>query len=225
MLQEPWPTSVEEALALQERLRTLVTHTGPSIEDVRRLGGLDVSYSKDGSRLSAAVVVLDMGTLNVEQVTTYEDTPKFGYVPGLFSFREAPPLLAALENVDPLPDVLLCDGHGIAHPRRFGLACHIGVITGIPTIGVAKQAMIGHYEEPDGPQGSWSPLMDAGKVIGRALRTADNVKPVFVSIGHKISLDTACDIVVHSTPKYRIPQPIRLADQASRHVLRAGTVT
>ncbi|MET8162122.1 deoxyribonuclease V [Sphaerisporangium sp. NPDC005289] len=218
---EPWPTSAAEATAVQSRLRHRVTDTGPGLHQIRRLAGLDVTYSKDDDRLVAAVVVLDATTLEVQDVVVHEDRPRFPYLPGLFSFRELPPLLAALEKADPLPDLLMCDGHGLAHPRRFGLACHLGVLTGLPTIGVAKQALIGRYDEPGPSRGDRSPLTDEGEVIGAVLRTADQVKPVFVSIGHLTSLQTACDVTLNSTPRYRIPEPIRLADQASRHTLKS----
>jgi deoxyribonuclease V len=214
---------LEEAVALQERFRTLVTHVGPSVASFRHVAGLDVAYGKDGLRLAAAVVVLDASTLEVRSVVVHEDAPEFEYVPGLFSFREAPPLLAALERVDPQPDLLMCDGHGIAHPRRFGLACHVGVMTGIPAIGVAKRPLIGRYDEPEPLRGGSSPLIDDGEVIGRALRTADNVKPVFVSVGHRINLDDACEITLATTPKYRIPAPVRMADQVARRALDSGT--
>ncbi|MFC4536080.1 deoxyribonuclease V [Sphaerisporangium dianthi] len=218
---EPWPAGAEEATALQSRLRRSVTRTGPAVPEIRRLAGLDVTYSKDDDRLIAAVVVLDAATLEVQDVVVHEAKPRFPYLPGLFSFRELPPLLAALEKVDHLPDLLMCDGHGIAHPRRFGLACHLGVVTQIPTIGVAKQALIGTYEEPGPSKGDRSPLTDQGEVIGSVLRTAAQVKPVFVSIGHMMSLEVACEVTLNSTPRYRIPQPIRLADQTSRRTLKS----
>ncbi|GGL18436.1 endonuclease V [Sphaerisporangium melleum] len=219
--QEPWPADAEEATALQSRLRRSVTRTGPAAHEIQRLAGLDVTYSKNDDRLIAAVVVLDAATLEVQDVVVHEDRPRFPYLPGLFSFRELPPLLAALEKLDHLPDLLMCDGHGLAHPRRFGLACHLGVTTRIPTIGVAKQALIGEYAEPGPRRGDRSPLTDKGEVLGTVLRTADHVKPVFVSIGHMISLEDACQVTLNSTPRYRISEPIRLADQASRRTLKS----
>ncbi len=136
---------------------------------------------------------------------------RFPYVPGYLSFREAPAVLAALAKLRTRPDLLLCDGQGRAHPRRFGLACHLGVLTGLPSIGVAKSLLLGVHGPLPEPKGSWVALKDKGEVIGAALRTRAGVKPVYVSIGHRVSLATAIDYVLRCTPRYRLPETTRLA--------------
>ncbi|SDC86284.1 endonuclease V [Actinokineospora iranica] len=178
----------------------------------RTAAGLDVGY---GERLTAAVCVLDLATLDVVDQAVVQADESFPYVPGLFAFRELPPQLAALGRLDTPPDVLVCDGQGLAHPRRFGLACHAGVLTGIPSIGVGKTAL-GEFEPPGPRRGAWTPLVDGGEVVGRALRTRAGVKPVFVSTGHLVDLDTATDLVLRLTPRYRLPETTRQADRLSR---------
>ncbi len=142
--------------------------------------------------------------------------PAFPYVPGLFAFREVPALLAALDKLTVRPDVLVCDGHGLAHPRRFGLASHLGVLTGLPAFGVGKTRLLGDWA-PVGPRrGDRSPLIDAGETVGAVLRTQDGVKPVFVSAGHRMDLAGACDLTLALTPRYRLPETTRAADRACR---------
>ena len=179
---------------------------------VERVAGLDVGLDRASGVARAAVVVLSYPELNVIEQTTARHPLRFPYLPGLLSFREIPPLLAALEKVTRVPDVLMCDGHGLAHPRRFGLACHVGVLTGMPTIGVAKSKLIGEYRMPGKKKGSRRALTHRGERIGTVLRTRDQVKPVFVSVGHRISLAQAERITLSCAPRYRIPQPTRLAD-------------
>lgn len=143
-------------------------------------------------------------------------------MPGLFAFREMPALLAALERLSVRPDLLVCDGHGLAHPRRFGLACHLGLVTGLPAIGVGKTPLVGVWDEPGPERGAWTPLRDGGEVVGRVLRTRDGVKPVFVSVGHRMSLDNAVDRVLALTPRYRLPETTRTADRLCRRALAAA---
>ena len=135
------------------------------------------------------------------------------YVPGFLSFRETPAVLEALDKLNRLPDVLLCDGQGIAHPRRFGIACHIGVLTSIPSIGVAKSRLVGTHATVPGEKGAYASLMDHDEEIGAVLRTREGVKPVYVSIGHKVSLPSAISLVMHCITKYRLPETIRWADK------------
>ncbi|MGI5272553.1 endonuclease V [Nonomuraea sp. CA-218870] len=213
-LPHPWPESVAEAEAIQERLRPRVELTGPA--RFATVAGLDVHYHGD-DELSAAVVVLDAATLAVvEQVVTH-GVAAFPYVPGLFAFRELPALVEALRRLTVTPDLLVCDGYGLAHPRGFGLACHVGVLTGLPALGVGKTPFVGAYEQPGRERGAWTPLVLDGAVAGRAVRTRDGVKPVFVSQGHRLSLDTATDQVLRLTPRHRLPEPIRRADHLARH--------
>ncbi|MFJ2034049.1 deoxyribonuclease V [Streptosporangium sp. NPDC087985] len=215
-MNSPWPTTIAEAEAVQERLRPLVDLTDPGPEQVEFVAGLDVGYTTGNDQLTGAVVVLDTATLQIVDQAVVRGRARFPYVPGLFAFRELPPLLAALENLRIAPELLVCDGYGLAHPRRFGLACHLGVLTGLPTLGVAKTPFVGHHDTPAPGRGAWSPIHLDGELVGRALRTRDGVRPVYVSQGHRISLDNACAHVLRLTPRYRLPEPIRQADHLSR---------
>ncbi len=169
----------------------------------------------DSGRLIAAVTVLDVSTLEVVDTAVVHGSTDFPYVSGLFAFREAPSLLDALGRVTVDPDVLVCDGQGVAHPRRFGLACHLGVLTDLPSIGVGKTSL-GHYETPGAERGAWTPLVLDGENVGRTLRTQPGVKPVFVSVGHCFTDAVACDLVLRLAPRYRLPETTRTADQLGR---------
>ena len=136
---------------------------------------------------------------------------RFPYIPGLLSFREIPAILAAMERLEVLPDLILCDGQGLAHPRRFGIACHLGVLTGFPCIGVAKTRLIGEHSAVPAAKGAWVPLMDKGERIGAVLRTRKGVKPLFISVGHRIGLDSAIAYTLACTPRYRLPETTRHA--------------
>lgn len=213
------PADVAEALRVQEELRSRVDLVGPGPTAPATVAGLDVAYADSGDRLAAAVTVLDAATLAVVDEAVDVGRPAFDYVPGLFAFRELPALLAALERLTVRPDLLVCDGHGLAHPRRFGLACHLGLVTGLPAIGVGKTPLVGVWDEPAPQRGAWTPLRDGGEVVGRVLRTRDGVKPVFVSVGHRMSLDNAVDRVLALTPRYRLPETTRTADHLCRRAL------
>lgn len=217
-----WPSDRAGAEAIQDRLRPSVRVEPDDAPPPRPrlVAGLDVAYAKDGDRLAAAVVVLDAATLETVESATAVGTAAFPYIPGLFAFRELPTLLTALERLAAAPDLLVCDGQGVAHPRRFGLACHLGVLTGLPAIGVAKQSLVGEYAEPGPERGDWSAIRDGGEVVGRALRTRPGVKPVFVSVGHRVSLAAATDLALHLAPAYRLPETTRRADHLSRQALR-----
>ncbi|WP_269855747.1 endonuclease V [Streptomyces sp. RPT161] len=219
-----WPRTEADAIAIQDRLRGQVDRVGPGPREPRLVAGLDVAYAEDSNRVAAAVVVLDARTLEVVERATAVGDATFPYVPGLFAFRELPVLVEALTRLESVPELLLCDGQGLAHPRRFGLACHLGVLTGIAAAGVAKTTFVGDYDAAAlGPRrGAGVPLVDGGETVGRALRTRDGVKPVYVSTGHGIDLDTACRHVLALAPQYRLPQTTRLADRLSRDVLRAA---
>lgn len=213
----PWPATAEEARAIQDRLRPLADLTSPGPRTVRTVAGLDVAYADD--RLAAAVVVLDATSLDVVEEAAVLGEPRFPYVPGLFAFRELPALVGALRELSVTPDLLVCDGHGLAHPRRFGLACHLGVLTGLPSIGVGKTRLVGSCDEPGRHRGAWSALDDGGQVVGRALRTQTGVRPVFVSVGHRADLDTACAITLRLSPRHRLPETTRRSDRLSRRTL------
>lgn len=210
-----------EARAEQERLRPLVRAEGITVDEVRLIAGVDVAYAKDESVVAGAAVVLDAATRQVLESTTAVRPVEFPYVPGLLAFREIPALLDALRALRLKPDAIVCDGYGVAHPRRFGLACHLGVLTDLPTFGVAKTAFIGRYVEPGPQRGDWSPLTDGGETIGRVLRTQRAVTPVFVSTGHRVDLDTASRLALALAADYRLPETTRQADRLSRQVLAA----
>jgi deoxyribonuclease V len=209
-----WNVSQEEAVAIQQRLRHLVQRRPTlALDAVRTVAGIDASY-KDVSR--AAVVVLALPSLEVvEQVEAIRETT-FPYVPGLLSFREVPAVLDALAKLTVPPDVLMCDGQGYAHPRRLGLASHLGVYLNRPSVGCAKSRLIGRYEEPGPNSGDRSPLVDHGEVIGVVLRTKPHTNPLFVSVGHLLDLETAVELVLRCLRGYRLPEPTRLADKLTR---------
>ncbi|MGI5501676.1 endonuclease V [Lentzea sp. CA-135723] len=219
-----WPRTVDDAVATQERLRTQVITTSAPDLRIDTVAGLDVGYRSD-DEVVGVCVVFDAKTLAVLDEAVVEDKTDFPYIAGLFAFREMPVLLRTLDQVTVTPDLLVADGQGLAHPRRFGLACHLGVHTGIPSIGVAKNAM-GRFEQPGHSRGSASDLVMDGdhgdEVVGRALRTQDGVKPVFVSVGHKIDLDRACAEVLRLAPRYRLPETTRRADTLTRRVASSG---
>ena len=169
---------------------------------------------EDGGTISrAAVAVLSFPDLQLQETAIARRPTSFPYVPGFLSFRELPAVIDALEKISTVPDLILCDGQGIAHPRRFGIACHLGLIADIPTIGVAKSLLIGKYKEVPEERGSWQPLVNRGETIGVVLRTRTGTKPLYVSSGHRISLTTAIDYVMRCTPKYRLPETTRIADK------------
>lgn len=218
---EHWPDTVEDAVALQERLRPLVRAENPAPPEFRTVAGIDSAYAEDGTVATAAVIV-DMASMETVETAVAHGISTFPYVPGLLAFRELPATVAALEKLTQTPDLLVCDAQGLAHPRRFGLACHIGLLTGIPTIGVAKSVW-GEYPEPGPRRGDASEVTIDGEVVGRALRTRDAVQPLFVSVGHLVDLDTACAQVLALTQGYRQPETTRRADRLCRAALRAAT--
>lgn len=205
-----WPRTTREAIAIQQQLRSRVI-----VEDdlglLRRVAGLDVGFENRGAVARAAVAVLELPGLAMLDQTVIRQPTRFPYVPGLLSFREAPVLLAALAQLETRPDLLLCDGQGLAHPRRFGLACHLGVLTGLPSIGVAKSILVGAHDELPDIRGAWRPLWHRGEPVGAALRTRAGVGPVYVSIGHRVSLATAIGIVLACVTRYRLPETTRAA--------------
>jgi deoxyribonuclease V len=220
-LQHPWKLTPEAAIALQERLRGEVSLVD-QIGVVSHVAGVDASYNQSHALTVAAVALLTFPELQIAEVAVARQPTSFPYVPGLLSFREAPPILEALKDLDRSPDLLICDGHGIAHPRRFGLACHIGYLTGIPTIGVAKRKSIGEHVEVPDVRGEWRPIDEDGEIIGAALRTRVHVKPVYVSTGHKVSLETAVDYVMQCAPTYRLPETTRAAHRLASEVYAKG---
>jgi deoxyribonuclease V len=173
---------------------------------------LDAAISLEGRRCLAAVAVWDVVEGRVLEVRTADRPLRFPYVPGLLSFREAPALLAALRELESVPDVLMCDGQGVAHPRRFGVACHLGVLCGLPAIGCAKSRLVGEHAEPGQARGSFEPLRVGDETVGVVVRTKQGARPVYVSLGHRISLDDAREVVLQCVTGHRLPEPTRLAD-------------
>jgi len=220
IIHHPWTISEEEALSLQQELATKVVTTD-QIGEIKLVAGVDVAYQKDSDKLVAAVVILDAETLEIVETATAEDIERFPYIPGLFSFRELPPLIKAFAKLQHTPDLVVCDGQGLAHPRRFGLACHLGVIFDVPTVGCGKTRLLGEHQEPDTTRGAVAPLVDHNEVIGNVLKTQTNINPIYVSIGHRVSLTTACEWVLKLAPKYRLPETTRQADQVVRTTLKA----
>lgn len=217
-LQHPWNLSEQEAIELQEELALKVIKKD-SFTTIDYVAGVDVAYSINNDKIVAAIVILDSKTLKLVETVVVEDNLHFPYIPGLFSFRELPPIIKAFEQVKTIPQLVVCDGQGIAHPRRFGLASHLGVIFDIPTIGCGKTKFVGDFIEPGIQRGAYAPLHDNSEIIGNVLRTQDNVKPIFISIGHRICLSTACDWILRLSPRYRLPETTRQADQLVRKVL------
>jgi len=213
----PWNVTPAEAVKIQKDLKERVS----LIDDFNKIelvGGVDVKYKKGSAKATAAAVVLSFPGLEVLETQVVEGEVSFPYVPGLFSFREIPLLIPALEKLKTTPHVMLVDGQGIAHPQRMGLAAHLGILMNIPTIGCAKSRLLGTHEEPVKEKGAYAYLYDKAEVIGAVLRTRTNISLVYVSIGHKISLPTAVELVLMCTTKFRIPEPLRTAHQMSRSV-------
>lgn len=198
-------------MAIQRRMAAQVRESGPP-SALRYVAGLDVAFAPGGSRCLAAVVLWDLraGCI-VEERLAWRKTI-FPYVPGLLSFREVPVLLTALRKLRRQPDVLLCDGQGRAHPRRFGIACHLGILCDLPSVGCAKSRLVGEHQGPEPQRGSRQPLLHEGELVGYALRTRPGCRPLYVSVGHLLSLDTACELVLACGGGYRLPEPTRLAD-------------
>lgn len=207
-----------EAADIQRELADRVV-TRPFDGDPKVVAGLDISGVGPDGRATGAVVVLTYPELETIECRVVSAEVSFPYIPGLLSFREAPVLIPVLEALVSKPDILLIDGQGIAHPRRFGIACHLGLLFDIPTIGCAKSRLVGDYDEPEVFRGSHTKLEHRGEVIGAALRSRDGTRPIFVSVGHKVDLESALRIVLACTPKYRVPEPTRRA-----HLAAAGKI-
>ncbi len=205
-----WKLSPREAISLQSRLRTKVV-TRDRLGRVRHVAGTDVGFENGGTVTRAAVAVLTFPGLELTDWAVIRQPTRFPYVPGLLSFREIPALLAALSRLKVRPDLVLCDGQGLAHPRRCGLASHLGLVTGWPTIGVAKSRLIGTYREPPQRRGAWTALRDGDEIIGAVLRSRPKVKPLFISVGHGVSLEKAVSWTMGCVTRYRLPETTRWA--------------
>jgi len=217
-----WNATPRRAIEIQRSLADAVLLHG-SIRSLHLVAGADLAFSADGKDCIAGVVLWDVRAQCVVEQHVIRRPLLFPYVPGLLSFREAPAIGATLRKLRREPDVFLFDGQGYAHPRRFGLACHLGVWLDRPSIGCAKSILVGTCVEPGWARGARTPLVHKDERIGLALRTRDRIKPVYVSVGHKLSVASAATIVLKCCTKYRLPEPIRLADQLVARAKRGAT--
>ncbi len=214
-----WNVSYDRAREIQNELRAkLILHNEDIPTKIKTIAGADISYSKNSNIFFAVVVILDFPTMEIIEQASYSKTVDFPYIPGLLTFREGPVLLKAFRGLSFSPDVIIFDGHGIAHPRGIGLASHMGLFLNIPSIGCAKTRLVGSYDEVGNEPGNFSPLVYNGETRGAVLRTKKNVKPVFVSQGHKIGLERAIDITLSSCRGYRLPEPTRKAHLAVNEI-------
>lgn len=207
-----WDLTPQEAIRLQKRLSPCLL-LQDDFEKILIVAGVDLALDETKRIGRAGIILFEYPSLKELGRASAEAPLAFPYIPGLLSFREGPILLKAFEKLKDLPDLILFDGQGIAHPRRFGIACHMGLLLDRPTIGCAKSRLCGEYQEPGPKRGSWSPLTDKGETIGAVLRTRDRIKPIFVSPGHRISLKTSIEIVLQCHDGFRIPKPTREADR------------
>ena len=217
----PWNLSPKEAVALQRELAGRVVPRDEAPDPVRFVAGVDVSCSRFAPAVYAAVVIFDLAAGVVIQTATAQSAEAFPYVPGLLSFRELPVVLEAFRKLQKIPDAVLVDGQGLAHPRRFGIACHLGLWLDLPAIGCAKSRLCGEHAEPGARRGEWVSLTDDGEEIGRVLRTRDRVRPLYVSPGHRVDMERAVQVVLACGRGYRLPEPTRLAHIESNR-LRCG---
>ncbi|MCU0548462.1 MAG: deoxyribonuclease V [Leptolyngbya sp. Prado105] len=211
-----WVLTAEEAIVIQQDLRQEVI-VQDQFGAVQHVAGIDVGFEQDGAITRAAVAILTYPELKFCDHAIARRPTTFPYIPGFLSFREVPAVLDALEQVKTMPDLLLCDGQGLAHPRRFGIACHLGILTNIPAIGVGKSRLVGKHEDPPDERGAWVPLIHKSDTIGAVLKTRPGTKPLYISLGHRISLESALAYVMGCTTKYRLPETTRHA-----HKLASG---
>ena len=205
-----WDLTPRDAVERQKTLRAQV-RLEPPAHPIHTVAGADISFNKFEETIYAGIVVLRLPGLEVVEQVGVVTSTKFPYVPGLLSFREAPAVLEAWEKLQTEPDAVMFDGQGIAHPRRVGIASHVGLWLDRPTFGCAKSVLCGKYDEPAPARGSRSPLVDRGETVGAALRTKDGVQPIFVSPGHRLDLETAVALTLRCDGGYRQPEPTRRA--------------
>lgn len=210
-----WPTSAKEAIEIQKKLRDDVC-LHDDFTKIEYIAGIDCSYDIKRNLSFAVIVIMKQDELIPIEIVRAELPTNFPYIPGLLSFREIPAILAAYNQLHIQPDLLMVDGHGIAHPRRLGIAAHLGVLLDIPAIGVAKSKLTGQYKEPSLTKGSRSDLLDKEIKIGTVLRSKNNVKPLFISPGHRVSQEKTVELVLQCLTKYRLPEPTRIADKISK---------
>ncbi len=219
-----WNIGVKKAIELQKALAGQVIHCGFD-KKIKTIAGIDCALGNDEKSIIGCIVILSAETLEKIETAHAIRPITFPYIPGLLSFREAPACLAAAEKIAVTPDCFIVDGQGIAHPRRFGIASHLGLFLDIPTIGCAKSRLIGDFINPATAKGSTSPLKDKNEIIGSVVRTRSNVEPVFVSVGHKCRLCDAVRIVLDCCTRYRLPEPTRLAHQTVTRLKSGPQIT
>jgi deoxyribonuclease V len=212
-----WKVDVQEAIRIQEDLRDRLI-LKKSFSEVRRIGGGDVAYSENRDLLFGAIVVLSFPKMETLDVATADGKIPFPYIPGLLSFREGPILIQIFEKLKVKPDVMIFDGQGIAHPRAFGLACHLGLWFDLPSIGCAKTPLLKGFISSGVSKGSYELIRKDGKEVGAALRTKDNVKPLFISPGHRIDLMTSIQLILDTCQRFRLPEPVRRAHQFAQRI-------
>ena len=210
-----WNIKQDEAIALQRELAKRVVRQD-RLDEVRHLAGVDMAINEESDMARAAVVLLSYPALEIEERHVYEEPVRMPYIPGLLSFRELPCILGAFDLLKQQPQLVMVDGQGIAHPRRIGIASHLGLWLDLPAIGCAKSILTGHHGPLSEEAGSWVPLKADAEVIGAVLRTRAHVKPVIISLGHRISLETSLHYVLACCRGYRLPEPTRLADKLSK---------
>lgn len=220
-----WDVAPAEAVAIQRELAGRVVQSPLDLDRVRLVAGADLSADRMRGDIYVGVVVIDLATGETVDQAVLATTTTFPYVPGLLSFREVPPLLQVWRHLRVAPDVLICDGQGLAHPRRIGLACHAGLALNLPTVGCAKSRYVGTHDEPGADRGSTAPLLDRSEVIGSVVRTRAGVKPVYVSVGHRCTLPDAVELVLRCTTRVRLPEPTRRAHVLVNRCRRGETAS
>jgi deoxyribonuclease V len=215
-----WNLSPQQAVQLQNELRNRVL-TSPLNREIELVAGADISFNKYSETVYAGIVVLNLTTMQTVETASVVTQAKFPYIPGLLSFRETPAILEAWQKLQYEPDVLILDGQGTAHPRRFGIACHVGLLLERPTVGCAKSVLVGQFDEPNSVRGAWSPMVHRGETVGAALCTKNNVSPVYVSPGHEIDLESSIALALRCDGGYRVPEPTRRAHLLVNEVRRA----
>lgn len=205
-----WNVTPQQAVALQNQWRGMLKLQAPGGE-IETIAGCDISFNKYEETVYAGIVVLRLSDMQTIETAGVVSTAKFPYIPGLLSFREVPALLEAWQKLKIEPDAVMLDGQGIAHPRRFGIGAHFGLIVEKPTLGCAKSVLVGKFDEPAPERGAWSPMLHKGEIIGAALRTKNKVQPVYVSPGHLMNLESAIEIALRGDGGYRVPEPTRRA--------------
>ena len=212
-----WDVTPKEAIEIQKALQSRVNLTD-DFGEIRTVAGVDVGFEENNTITRGAIAVLDFETLDVIETAIARRPTTFPYVPGLLSFREVPAVLQAMLQLSTEPDLLLCDGQGIAHPRRFGIAAHLGLLLDIPAIGVAKSRLCGKHDDVPPEKGSFVPLMDKDEPIGIVLRSRTNIRPLYISPGHRVSIDTARRLVMHCITRYRLPETTRHAHKLASNI-------